>query len=76
MELCLCIVSCRSVVQLWGLIPGFSLVSPAKVKARKSFLYTEGPLKLKINEKSLGSGFIIKIFTVLIYANLVNFAFV
>ena len=37
-----------SKVQLGGLVLGLSLVGPAKVKACKSFLFTEGSLKLKI----------------------------
>ena len=34
-------VSCQGVVQLGGPSSGFSLVSPTKAEARKSFLFTE-----------------------------------
>ena len=35
-------------MQLGGPGSGLSLVSPTKVKARKSFLFTEGSLKVEI----------------------------
>ena len=40
-----CTVGCKGVVQLGGLDTGLSLVDPTKIKAVKSFLFTEGSLK-------------------------------
>ena len=39
---------CQGVVQLGGSISGLSIEGPTKVKAHKSFLFTEVHLKLKI----------------------------
>ena len=51
----LCIVGCRSVVQLGGPDPWYNQGGPAKVGARKSFLSTESFLVVKIKGSLLRS---------------------
>ena len=53
MVICKNIVGCQGVVQLRGSDSGLSLEGPFRVKACKSFLFTEGSLKDKIKSTYL-----------------------